>query len=401
MSNNAKIFTHDGAWCWFQDPRAVFVQGRYCCTYAQWVTHDGNLIIGAYNHDTGEVATNTLRTRWDADDHNVGAILVLPDKRLMVFYTQHNKQSIFCRTALHPESIDAWGDEITVCDDVGVTYVHPVRLSAENKIYLFWRGKTWKPTFATSTDGRNWSNPQILIQDIGRESGKIRPYIKVANDGVASIALAFTDGHPAVEPTNSLYFLKITDGHILRADGSCIGDLKKLPVAHSQCEMIYNGATHGRAWVWDAAFDHAGNPVVVYTRIADTHDHRYHYARWNGREWHDVELAAAGPWFPQTPSGAKEREPFYSGGMALDQGNPSRVAVARNINNQFEIELLQRTDCGITWETTTITRASKELNVRPVFPRYDTLNEARYLLWMSGKYVHYTDYKTAIKIMVL
>lgn len=36
-----QTFTADGAWCWFQDPRAVYVKGEHERTYAQWMTEDG------------------------------------------------------------------------------------------------------------------------------------------------------------------------------------------------------------------------------------------------------------------------------------------------------------------------------------------------------------------------
>jgi len=42
-----RTFTEDGAWNWCQDPRAVFVKGERARTYAQWVTRDGRLQVGA------------------------------------------------------------------------------------------------------------------------------------------------------------------------------------------------------------------------------------------------------------------------------------------------------------------------------------------------------------------
>ena len=54
-------------------------------------------------------------------------------------------------------------------------------LSEENnRIYLFWRGADWKPTFAYSDNlGLSWSNPQILLKStknlsIGLISAAIR-----------------------------------------------------------------------------------------------------------------------------------------------------------------------------------------------------------------------------------
>ena len=55
-----EIFTDDGAWCWFQDPRAVYINGDYERTYAQWMTQNGKLLLGAYDHDTGKTEIYTL-----------------------------------------------------------------------------------------------------------------------------------------------------------------------------------------------------------------------------------------------------------------------------------------------------------------------------------------------------
>ncbi|MCK5209967.1 MAG: hypothetical protein KAQ79_18160, partial [Cyclobacteriaceae bacterium] len=48
------VFTEDGAWCWFQDPRSVYIKGKRERTYAQWMTKNGKLQIGAFDHATGK-----------------------------------------------------------------------------------------------------------------------------------------------------------------------------------------------------------------------------------------------------------------------------------------------------------------------------------------------------------
>jgi hypothetical protein len=77
--SSISILSKDGAWCWFQDPRAVYIAGKHQKTYAGWVTHDGQLQVGAYNHVTNETEIVTIRENWGTDDHNTGlrAYLVL------------------------------------------------------------------------------------------------------------------------------------------------------------------------------------------------------------------------------------------------------------------------------------------------------------------------------------
>ena len=395
------IFTEDGAWCWFQDPRAVYVKGKFERTYAQWVTRDGKLQIGAYDHGTGKTESFTLKENWDGDDHNVGAFIVLTDKRLMVFYARHNKQGIFCRTTSNPEDITLWENEVTISNTPRISYAHPVYLSTEKKFYLFWRGPSWKPTFATSMDGKLWSEPEILIQDKGREGTGIRPYTKITSDGKSTIHFAFTDGHPRNEAQNSVYYLRYDDGQFFKADGSLIGNINSLPLPHNKSDMVYNGkTTNVRAWVWDIAIDNQGNPVIAYTRLPDESDHRYCYARWNGRKWLDVEITPAGKWFPQTPEGKKEPEPHYSGGMAINQSNPSMLYVSREINGIFEIEKWSSPDKGQTWLSDPITKNSEHNNMRPVVPR-GYAGSKDHVLWMFGAYEHYTKFRTGIKLLFI
>ena len=393
------VFTEDGAWCWFQDPRSVYIKGKRERTYAQWMTKNGKLQIGAFDHATGKTEVHTLKEQWDTDDHNVGAFIVLPDKRLMVFYARHNKQGIFCRTSSNQEDIANWDDEVTISDATRITYAHPVYLSDEKKYYLFWRGPSWKPTFATSDDGKLWSKPEILIQDTARDSGNIRPYLKIVSDGKSSIHFTFTDGHPNREAQNSVYYLKYEEGNFFKADNSLAGNMNALPVRPGKSDVVYDGKkTNIRAWVWDIALDNQNHPVIAYVRFPEEADHRYCYARWTGRKWLDVEITPGGKWFPQTPEGKIERETYYSGGMAIDHANPSTLYISRQINGIFEIEKWHSTDMGETWSSSPITISSEQMNVRPVVPRGYGAKEG-HVLWMFGDYEHYKKYKTGIKLL--
>ena len=59
-TGKAVNFTSDGAWCWFQDPRAVYVKGAHERVYAQWMTSKGELQVGALDLESGEKGVYTL-----------------------------------------------------------------------------------------------------------------------------------------------------------------------------------------------------------------------------------------------------------------------------------------------------------------------------------------------------
>ncbi|HOK09137.1 MAG TPA: BNR-4 repeat-containing protein [Candidatus Hydrogenedens sp.] len=393
---NSYILSQSGAYCWFQDPRAVFVEGKFLRTYVGWVTADGKLQVGYYDHKSREIKVYTIREDWDIDDHNVPSFLVLPDLRLMIFYAKHNKENLYARRTLRPEDISEWESEIIVSNMSKVTYSHPVFLAKENRYYVFWRGESWKPTFATSVDGIHWSEPNILFQDKGKESKDIRPYLKVVSDNKKTIHFAFTDGHPRNEPLNSVYYAFYKEGSLYRANGEKIGAMDNLPVPHSACDRVYDAKTTGaRAWVWDIALNKKGNPVIVYTRLPEETKHYYHYAFWNGTQWEDHEITLAGPWFPETPTGKKETEPHYSGGISLNHANPNEVYLSRKVGEFFEIERWRTEDGGKTWTTKSITTNSSCINVRPIVP-WGYNKEVSHIIWMRGHYKSYTQFNTAI-----
>lgn len=393
-------FTPDGAWCWFSDPRAVYRKGTI---YAGWMTSDGSVQIGAMDAASGSVRITTLAEKFEVDDHDNPALLFLPDGRLAAFYSLHAKGDMRMRVAKQAEDIREWTPERSLgfegTGSQGVTYANPVLLGEENNtIYLFWRGSDFKPAFSVSKDlGETWSKPRTLLRGSAAGADN-RPYVKIASDGRKRIDFAFTDGHPRNEPANGLYFLRYENGVFTKADGTRVGGMEDLPLDPAKCERIYDGATAGRAWIWDIA-ERRGQIAVAYTRLPRENDHRYHYLRWDGKQWLDSPIVEAGAWFPQTPPGAVEREPHYSAGLAIDPLYIENIYLSRPVGGVWEIEKWRTPDKGRSWTSEPVTRGSSSGNVRPFVVRNAPRGEP-YLMWMNldGRYVHYTDYLTSLRI---
>ncbi len=404
----------DGAWCWFQDPRAVYHKGTHEKSYIGWVNTKGDVGVSSYDHNTGEVKKSVLRAKMQKDDHDNPAIIVRPDGRLVIFYTAHSwsKHPMYYRVSKRAEDITEWENEQSIRTNSkgprGWCYPNPVQLSGENnRIYLFWRGANWKPTFSYTDDLKTWSKAQTLVQENGREASTIRPYVKISSNGIDSIDIAFTDGHPRDEAKNSIYYVRYTKGKFFKADGTLVGSLDSLPLKHSQTDVAYNGReTNVRGWIWDVASDKKGFPVMVYTRLPSETDHRYAYLRWNGKEWIDKEICKAGGWFPLTHLNkrrlrrGKEPEPHYSGGVVLDHENVNTVYLSKPVNGVFEIFKSTTVDCGENWTFEAVTKGSKYNNVRPFVIRNTPESVKPRITWMqnNGKYIHYTDYKSELKL---
>jgi hypothetical protein len=323
----------------------------------------------------------------------------------MVFYTAHSLRSIPMYSVLskNPEDITTWEAPRPITTNTpggGFCYPNPVQLSAEgDRIYLFWRGGNRKPTFATSDDGVSWTPARTLIE--GRPGGRgNRPYCKFASNGKDRIDVAFTTGHPRNEPHNNIYYASYRDGALFRADGTKIKGLEDPPLRFDQAELVYDARKHGgaRAWIWDVAIGSDGHPVVAYVACPAESDHRYRYARWDGAEWVDNEICAAGGWFPSTPSAKREPEPHYSGGVILDHNDPSIVYLSRPRSGVFEIEKWTTANSGRTWSSAAVTTSSSNNNVRPFVARNHSAGDSG-LFWMRGDYVHYLNFRTAIRML--
>lgn len=393
-----------GAWTFFTDPRAVYYKGQMEKVYMAFLDTQGSDRVWSTDYATGQVDTATLHVRLEKDDHDNPALYVRTDGRIMAFYQRHTvDRDIYVRTTVNPEDIRTWGPEQVLTMPANVTYANPIRLSAENnRLYLFNRCVNWHPTFLTSDDeGTTWSTPKQLVG-----GGAARPYIKYRGDGKSRIHFAFTDGHPRDEATNNIYYAYYENGALFRADGSRIEGMDQLPLEPSEAERVYNGATNGRAWIWDVALDSLGRPALVFVVAPSETDHRYYYARWNGTGWLVNQIAKGGRWFPKTASGTREREPHYSGGIILNSQDPSEVFLSRPPDGGtgiFEIERWHTTDMGQTWTSQAITKGSAKNNVRPIipWPVAGQTNPRPMLFWMHGDYVHYTDYATGIKYATL
>jgi hypothetical protein len=230
-----------------------------------------------------------------------------------------------------------------------------------------------------------------------------RPYVKYYSDGKSKIHLIFTDGHPEVEPQNSVFYCYYENGAFWRADGSQICTLEQLPFTPQDASLVYKPSVNsGRAWIADIVVKDEV-PFILYSRHPEKTDHRYHYAHFNQKEntWEDYEICKAGKWFPQTPPGKTERESYYMGNLTLHPINPNIVYLSREVNNVFEIEKHETGDSGATWAVTPITQNSAFDNVRPYVPRNLPENGTPVVLWMENKkYIHYTDYDTSIKYFI-
>ncbi len=414
LTAQSKIETlnSDGAWCWFSDPRAIYINGNEKGILTGWVKSDGSIETVILNPETKKVKSQIIYPKLEVDDHDHPAFLQLHDNSLMVFYAKHAANDMYWNYS--SSSADSLFGETTTFDPISeselekyphrqVTYANPYQLTEEsNRIYVFGRWTGFKPNIMWSDDnGKSFNKSKVFIAEEGFRKLN-RPYVKYYSDGKSRIHMVFTDGHPRDEPTNSVYYAYYENKAFWRLDGTRICGLDEVPFQPSEATVVYKATEEsGRAWVHDIIADEKGNPTILYARYPSEKEHIYYFAQFDGKKWHDNKICNSGKWFPQTPEGKVEPEPHYSGGMVIHPLRQNTVYLSREVDGIFEIEKYITKDKGKNWEMTPVTKNSEYDNVRPYVPRNMSEKDKTVVLWMENeKYIHYTNYKSNIKYTI-
>ena len=290
QSVRERELTSSGAWSWFGDPAASTSTAPTAAPTPAGCRPAAASRWGSYDHDTGLRTITTLKARLQVDDHVNPSILVRPTAGC--WCSGRPMPATTCGTGARPgPRTSPPGSRSGSSPHPRHPRLHlpqPVQLSGEgNRIYLFWRGGNFNPSFSTSSNGTSWSAARTLILNSGE-----RPYVKYAGNGRDTIAMP-SPAHPRSGRTN-IHYVAYQAGSLPPADGSVITSMANLPITPAQAELVYSWRTNGKAWVHDVALDDAGHPVIVYATFPTDTDHRYRYARWNGSSWTDRELVRAG-----------------------------------------------------------------------------------------------------------
>lgn len=409
---SGNIVAGEGAWCWFADPRALHYEnaaGTINATYLGYIDIHGNVMATQYDWRTQRKTDVLVRSYFQPDDHNNPTFVVLPDERVMIFYTRHTDEAkIWYRISKNPGDISALGEEKYLATANNTTYPSPFILKDDpTHIYLCWRGINWHPTIARITMPDESDNcqfdfgPKQIVQSTGA-----RPYAKYQSNGKDKIYLSYTTGHPDNEMPDWLYFNVIDINHgngpILRdikgtelkkvADG-VFNVNKQSSYANSYPLTVVDNTSNIRNWVWQVVLDENENPVIAYPHIDDAKTtHVYWYARWTGTEWRRTWVQYAGHAFHQNWN---QTERCYSGGMSIDPEHINDLYLSiptsageYNKNGVYEIWKYTIDDAGEVAGKEQITKNSTKNNFRPyIIP--GSKNSPMRLGWMNGDYYYW------------
>jgi hypothetical protein len=421
------VVNDDGGWCWFEDERAIVVDGKLVAGTVATGYRDparkGHIEVAVYDLDTGRRSVHTLHrpvseadARQWADDHNSPAFLVRPDGRILAMFAKHGvDEKIHYRISKNPRDAAAWQETRVFAPSPAsrVTYSNLHLLARENggkgRIYNFYRGfeNSFKPSWMWSDDhGETWTAGRVFI-DVPTKV-RHRPYVKYASDGRDTVHFAYTEGHPNVFD-NSVYHLFYRRGNLHRSDGTVVRSLEEGLKAPEEGTLVFQGDPQNVAWISDLHIDAKGRPFLAFSVQKDSaglprgqggEDHRYFQSRWDGKAWSTREIAYGG-------SRLYPGEDDYTGNIALDPHDPDVVYISTDAHpatgkplvskagGQRHYEIFRgRTRDGARWTWTPVTADSTSDNIRPVIPIWE--GRRRAVLWLQGKMRTYADYDFSV-----
>ena len=223
-----------GAWSYFGDPRAISHDGH---TFTGWISTTGNVWVARYTRG-GKLSKRLIFRGLGRDDHNNPSLVFRRDGHLMVFFSPHSGHHLpppgipsvmRYMVALHRHSIQEFGRVRTVPTNVpgGLGYTYPNPIQLRDKLWLFWRGGGWNPTFSYTEDGHEW----VPARELVRSGGGARPYAKYVGDGDRRIHAIFSNGNAHSTPSG-LHYLRYEAGKLFAVGGRRLGTLRRRAAAH-------------------------------------------------------------------------------------------------------------------------------------------------------------------------
>lgn len=241
-------------------------------------------LIGSYDHKTGLVSRPVIvHDKRPVDDpHDNPSLNIDPEGYLWVFVSgrARSRPGFIYRSAAPYDH--------TRFERVGereITYPQPWHIKGQGFLHLFTKyTKGRELYFATSSDGRTWSEDRKLAGFAGhyQTSG-------VRGNKVAS----FFNYHPggSVDKRTNLYYAQTTD--FGQTWTTAAGKPLKLPLAEiANDALVVDYAAQGRLlYTCDLNFDAAGNPILLYVLSRDYRpgpgggEREWTVAHWKGGKW--------------------------------------------------------------------------------------------------------------------
>lgn len=422
------VINDNGAWCWFQDERALVDPDSQTLVVASCPAAEGpggsersgNVELTVVDLRTGVAEVVVLHERFETDDHDVPALWRRPDGRWLAVYTKHKTDDLTRWRISSPGDPLTWGPEQTFdwspyTGGRGVTYsnLH----SLDGRLYCFSRAVNDDPCALVSDDsGDTWTYAGKLFTrpKVGYVNGYTR-YVSTPS----RIDLITTDHHPR-DYNNSIYHGYLAGGALHRSDGVVV-DASALGTESPSQIMLTTVLAAGSEWsgepmthCWTVDIRRASDGAVAAVMSARQEapeygegrdrnhpvaDHRFFYARLasGASEWEVHQLAKAG-------AGLLPHEQDYTGLVAIDPYDLDSLYASLPIDPRtgedlphHEIFHGRTLDAGKSWIWIPVTENSTVDNLRPIVAPGDPSRVP--LLWFRGSMTRSQNFNCEIVLL--
>ncbi|WP_243076576.1 BNR-4 repeat-containing protein [Microbacterium sp. SS28] len=415
MPEGPIVINDNGAWCWFQDERALVDPDARRLLVGSVASPDGvggdrrsgNLELTVVDLRDGTSEIVVLHEAFEPDDHDVPALWRRHDGRWLAMYAKHKTDDLLRWRISEVDDPTRWGpvhtfDWSALTGGRGVTYTN-IHESA-GRLWCFARAvNDDQCALVSDDDGTTWTYSGKLFTR--PKVGYVNGYTRYASRG-GRIDLVTTDHHPR-DYDNSIYHGYLEHGMLHRSDGSVLDSEALRDEAPSQVGLTtvlaagteVGGVALTHAWTSDIRTgadgtiaatltargdDPLATPDDAYDRWRPVLDHRFVYAR----------LAPNGTWtlhpLGRAGAGLLPHEQDYTGLAAIDPYDLDTVYLSTRFDPRTDIETAHHeiyrgrtTDAGATWSWTAITSSSEADNLRPIVAPGDPATVA--LLWFRGE----------------
>ena len=353
-------------------PQVISYKGIRDNLYFTFTTSSGYSGVACYNYDTKELTKTFLKKNKETDDHNLIAVLMMSNGKLMCAYSGgHNTdKNEFIRISSARECIEAF-DEAVVLNSSGATSYSQL-FEYDDKIYLFYRTGTKAWAYRISDDfGETWSSETILVQ---ADVQYYCQFTETTSDGILRMCCY---SNPDANDTNiRLAYLHLDDMTLYDTDDATVIGTESIepseitiiiPIEEGKLNRLYNAAKTA-----------VGDNKVLYCKFSNSTNGEY-FVYDNGT---DVKVADAGQalWIHKTQLG-------------IAWIGTEQIAVGRATNSDDLIEIYDYSNQTVTFNKTVVDNPRVN-NIRTARPMID--NNQKTLIYYYGYYnpSSYKDFTT-------
>lgn len=340
-----------GHWVW---PN-ITDTGSYL--YSGAAGQGGQFYVSRIVKSSDATNTTTLGTR-EIDDHNVPAIIKMPNSKMLAVYSRHGVASVqYLRISASNDS-DDWGSETTLATTGFATYAQLAIVGS--RIWLAYRvadgGSGHWVTRYSDDNAATWS-AEVNITSI--------PYLIMRL--VGSVWRCHMYEHPITGTDHDIYTFQInlSTGAVSDDNGNTLGNVLTdtgLPVTQAECHKVADVTGSTTTRLYDVAYDGTACLASEFVDSSAGTYYRYTYSTGTGL-YTKSAICTSGPAFYIGTSN-------YFGSVCFDEASNNTVYAARNLGpsvglGNWVLEKYTTSDGGASWQKVATIRRSTDIICRP------------------------------------